>query len=112
MPAVHLTPQAITYLHHLAWRDPNPSPQRTDAIRSLHLEHGRTEHTPDVLSQTARQIGPQVNDAVKLSYATSITRIYVYAFWLAIVALVAVTLWLPEIPLRKSNRTEMPPAFE
>jgi len=62
--------------------------------------------------QAALQIGPQVNAAVKLSYATSITRIYVYAFWLAIVALVAVTLWLPEIPLGKSNRAEAPPAFE
>ena len=62
--------------------------------------------------QAARQIGPQVNDAVKLSFATSITRIYSYAFWLAIVALVAVTLWLPEIPLGKSNRAEAPPAFE
>lgn len=62
--------------------------------------------------QTAQQIGPQVNGAVKLSYATSITRIYVYAFWLAIIALVAVTLWLPEIPLGKSNRAEAPPVFE
>jgi EmrB/QacA subfamily drug resistance transporter len=62
--------------------------------------------------QTAQQIGPQVNDAVKLSFATSITRIYIYAFWLAIVALVAVTLWLPEIPLGKSNRAEAPPAVE
>ena len=49
---------------------------------------------------------------MKLSYATSITRIYVYAFWLAIIALVAVTLWLPEIPLGKSNRSEAPPVFE
>jgi MFS family permease len=62
--------------------------------------------------QQAAQIGPQVDAAVKLSFATSITRIYVYAFWLAIIALVAVTLWLPEIPLGKSNRAEAPPAFE
>ena len=62
--------------------------------------------------QTAQQIGPQVNGAVKLAYATSITRIYVYAFWLAIIALVAVTLWLPVIPLGKSNRAEAPPVFE
>jgi hypothetical protein len=55
---------------------------------------------------------PQVNDAVKLSFATSITRIYIYAFWLAIVALVAATLWLPEIPLGKSNCAEAPPVFE
>ena len=62
--------------------------------------------------QVAQQIGPRVSDAVKLSFATSITQIYIYAFWLAIVALVAVTLWLPEIPLGKSNRAEAPPAFE
>src|SRR6266545_2960980 len=62
--------------------------------------------------EAARQIGPRVNDAVKRSYATSITRIYIYAFWLAIVALAAVTLWLPEIPLGKSNRAEAPPVIE
>ena len=62
--------------------------------------------------QVAQQIGPRVHDAVKLSFATSITRIYIYAFWLAIVALVAVTLWLPVIPLGKSNRAEAPPVTE
>ena len=34
-----------------------------------------------------------------------------YALWLAVVALVVTTLWLPEIPLSKHNRIE-PPAFE
>jgi EmrB/QacA subfamily drug resistance transporter len=61
--------------------------------------------------QTAQGIGSRVTDAVKLSFANSITHIYYYALWLAVVALVVTTLWLPEIPLSKHNRIE-PPAFE
>jgi EmrB/QacA subfamily drug resistance transporter len=62
--------------------------------------------------QMAQGIGPRVNEAVKLSFASSITHIYFYALWLAVVALVVTTLWLPEIPLSKRSRGEAPPAFE
>jgi hypothetical protein len=58
--------------------------------------------------QTARGIGSRVTDAVRLSFANSITHIYFYALWLAVVALVVTTLWLPEIPLSKHSRIEAP----
>ncbi|HJZ50253.1 MAG TPA: DHA2 family efflux MFS transporter permease subunit [Roseiflexaceae bacterium] len=58
--------------------------------------------------QEARELGQRLNGAVKQSFATSITSIYFYAIWLAIAALILIVLWLPEIPLRRSNRTEMP----
>jgi MFS family permease len=58
--------------------------------------------------QEGRDLGQRVTDAVKLSFATSITSIYFYAIWLAIAALILIVLGLPEIPLRKSNRVEMP----
>jgi hypothetical protein len=95
-------PEIIAQLRESPGADPQALARANSAIDAAEQQ----------AQQTARQIGPQVNDAVKLSYATSITRIYVYAFWLAIVALVAVTLWLPEIPLGKSNRAEAPPVFE
>jgi hypothetical protein len=45
---------------------------------------------------------------VKLSLATSITRIYIYAIGLSIAALIVIALWLPELPLRKARRPETP----
>jgi EmrB/QacA subfamily drug resistance transporter len=62
--------------------------------------------------QQGRDLGQRVNAAVKLSFATSITSIYFYAIWLAIAALILIVLGLPEIPLRKSNRSEAPVVAE
>jgi EmrB/QacA subfamily drug resistance transporter len=95
-------PEIITQLKASTGADPQALARANSAIDAAEQQ----------AQQTARQIGPQVSAAVKLSYATSITRIYIYAFWLAIVALVVVTLWLPEIPLGTSNRAEAPPVFE
>jgi hypothetical protein len=58
--------------------------------------------------QEGRVVGQRVEGAVKQSLAASITSIYFYAIWLAIAALTLIVLWLPEIPLRKSNRIEAP----
>jgi EmrB/QacA subfamily drug resistance transporter len=58
--------------------------------------------------EEGRQAGRRVEGAVKQSLAASITSIYFYAIWLAIGALALIVLWLPEIPLRKSNRIEAP----
>jgi len=62
--------------------------------------------------QQAEQVGQVVGTAVKQSFATSVTRIYIYAFWLSIIALVAVALWLPEIPLSRGSPAEATPVFE
>ncbi len=62
--------------------------------------------------QAAQRVGPSVSDAVKQSFTTSITQIYIYAFWLSIVALAVLVLWLPEIPLSKSYPAEAPPVME
>ncbi len=94
--------EIIAQLRSSPGADPQALARATSAIDAVEQQ----------AKEAARQIGPRVNDAVKRSYATSITRIYIYAFWLAIVALAAVTLWLPEIPLGKSNRAEAPPVIE
>ncbi len=57
-------------------------------------------------------MAPKVTDAVKRSFTTSITQIYVYAFWLSLVALAAIVFWLPEIPLSKGAPAEVAPVFE
>jgi MFS family permease len=62
-------------------------------------------------AQEALTLAGQVVSAVRISFANSITQIYFYALWLVALALVIITIWLPELPLRKTNRTEAP-AFE
>jgi hypothetical protein len=65
------------------------------------------------VTQEAQTLAGQVTSAVRISFANSITQIYFYALWLVALALVIITIWLPELPLRKTNRTEGPtPAFE
>jgi EmrB/QacA subfamily drug resistance transporter len=64
------------------------------------------------VQQSAHSLGQRLSGAVRLSYAVSITRIYIYAFWLAILALVVLVLWLPEIPLARHSHTELPPVME
>jgi hypothetical protein len=63
-------------------------------------------------AQEAQLVGQQVIDAVKQAYATSITRIYVYGVLLATLALAIIAIWLPEIPLARTNRVEAPIAVE
>jgi EmrB/QacA subfamily drug resistance transporter len=58
--------------------------------------------------ETAETAGQQLSDAVKQSFAASITGIYAYSAWLSIVALVLLVLFLPELPLRTSNQKEEP----
>jgi hypothetical protein len=48
-----------------------------------------------------------VTAAVKTSYTTSITRIYLFAIPLSAVALLVIALWLPETPLSKGRNTEV-----
>lgn len=69
------------------------------------------DQTQAALVTQARSVADEVTAAVRLSFANSITRIYSYAVWLVVVAALLVAIWLPELPLRKSNRSETP-AFE
>lgn len=64
------------------------------------------------LQQLAHDLSQRLNVAVRSAYATSITQIYVYAFWLGILALLVIALWLPEIPLAKHHHGETPPVME
>jgi hypothetical protein len=64
------------------------------------------------VQQTAHSVSQRLNGAVRLSYSASITRIYVYAFWLGLLALVVITFWLPEIPLARHSQAEAPPVVE
>ncbi|HEY0736754.1 MAG TPA: DHA2 family efflux MFS transporter permease subunit [Herpetosiphonaceae bacterium] len=56
-------------------------------------------------------LGAQISSALKQSFATSITQIYFYALF-PVIAAFLLTLAVPEIPLRTSNRSETVPVFE
>ncbi len=62
----------------------------------------------DVRADAAR-IGTTVTAAVKASYTTSITRIYLFAIPLSAVALLVIALWLREIPSSKGRTIEATP---
>ena len=56
-----------------------------------------------------QSIAGEITAALRLSFANSITRIYFYGLWLVLAAFLLCLFWLPELPLRKSNRSvEMP----
>jgi EmrB/QacA subfamily drug resistance transporter len=54
-----------------------------------------------------RELGAEIDRAVKVSFTDSITAIYRYAIVLAAIAL-ALALFLPELPLRKGHQQEAP----
>lgn len=64
---------------------------------------------PVVGEEQARKLGAEIGDALKLSFSNSVTRIYFYAVWPVLIAFLLVIFFLPEKPLRKTNRTEAPP---
>ena len=57
-------------------------------------------------------LGTQINDAIKQSFAASITQIYRYAIWLVVGALLLIAFGFRETPLQNTNRTEAAPSFE
>ena len=59
-----------------------------------------------------RSLGTQISQALKQSFTNSITRIYSYALWLVVAALILVVFFLPEKPLRTTNRPEVMPVGE
>ncbi len=60
------------------------------------------------MTQQAQTVATAVTAALRLSFANSITRIYFYALWLVGAAFLLIVFWLPELPLRKTNRMETP----
>lgn len=64
-----------------------------------------------VPAEQAQALADRVHLATRLSFANSITQIYSYAIWLVALALLLVTVFLPELPLRKTN-SGGPPMME
>jgi len=95
-------PEIKAQVQHSAGADPQGLVRVNQAIAAAEQQ----------VEQTAHSISQRLNGAVRISYAVSITRIYMYAFWLAILALVMIILWLPEIPLSRHSHTETPPVVE
>jgi EmrB/QacA subfamily drug resistance transporter len=68
------------------------------------------QHQRDTLAQIA-PINEQVEPALQRAFATSIRQIYQDAIWLVALSFILIALFLPEIPLRKSNR-DIPTTIE
>ncbi|MDW8403295.1 MDR family MFS transporter, partial [Chloroflexus sp.] len=55
-----------------------------------------------------RALGEQISAALKDAFTTSVTTIYWYAIWLAVIGL-ALALFIPELPLQRNYGQDLPP---
>ncbi len=69
----------------------------------------------DEAEQTARAegraLGQQISAALKDAFTTSVTTIYWYAVWIALIGFV-LALFIPELPLQRSYGQDLPPMME
>ncbi|MFZ9858768.1 MAG: MDR family MFS transporter [Roseiflexaceae bacterium] len=62
------------------------------------------EQQRSTLTRQLETIDQQIKPALQRAFATSIRQIYQDAIWLVALSFILVVIFLPEIPLRKSNR--------
>ncbi len=79
-----------------------------DRATALEQSLAMVDQAQSAMLGQAESIADEVTAALRLSFANSITRIYFYALWLVGAAFLLCLFWLPELPLRKSNRMETP----
>lgn len=99
---------------------PTTEPALKELLATATSEQPTLEQALAIVEQAQQEVtaqagtmAPQVTAALRLSFANSITRIYFYALWLVVAAFLLIVIWLPELPLRRSNRTESTaPIFE
>ncbi|MGQ9526363.1 DHA2 family efflux MFS transporter permease subunit [Chloroflexus sp.] len=69
----------------------------------------------DEAEQTARAegraLGQQISTALKSAFTDSVTTIYRYAVWLAVIGLI-LALFIPQLPLQRSYGQDLPPLME
>ncbi|MBO9320054.1 MAG: MFS transporter [Chloroflexus sp.] len=69
----------------------------------------------DEAEQTARAegraLGQQISAALKDAFTTSVTTIYWYAVWIALIGFI-LALFIPELPLQRSYGQDLPPMME
>ncbi|MBX3010786.1 MAG: MFS transporter [Caldilineaceae bacterium] len=92
------------------------SPSTEPALKELLTTVGQTPQLEQALAIVdqaqqamivqAQTLATEVTAALRLSFANSITRIYFYATGLVVIAFLLIIFWLPELPLRRSNRME------
>jgi len=99
--------------------NPLTEPALKELLQSPTADQAQLDQALVILDQAEQQaleqaqpVAADVTAGVQLSFANSITRIYFYAMWLVVIAFVMIIFWLPELPLRKTNRTEAAPVFE
>lgn len=86
-----------------------PAAARQQALDATLVQLDSAEQAAET---QGRSLGTQISQALKQSFTNSITRIYSYALWLVVAALILVVFFLPEKPLRTTNRPEVMPVGE
>ncbi len=95
------SPTTAPQLKEILQQDPATFPSLADALAIV-------DSSQQEIAAQAHVLGEQVTTAVWSAFAVSITKIYFYSLWLVAAALLLVAIWLPELPLRKSNQPETP----
>ncbi|MGB9739027.1 MDR family MFS transporter [Chloroflexus sp.] len=85
-----------------------PATARAQALDRVLAQLDQAEQTARA---EGRAIGEQIGAALKDAFTKSVTTIYWYALWLAVIGLV-LALFIPELPLKKSYSEDLPPLME
>jgi hypothetical protein len=85
-----------------------PAPAREQALTQV---LSRLDEAEQTARAEGRALGEQIDVALKGAFTTSVTTIYWYAIWLAVIGLV-LSLFIPELPLRRSYGQDLPPMMD
>ncbi|WP_322489865.1 MDR family MFS transporter [Chloroflexus sp.] len=85
-----------------------PATARAQALDRVLAQLDQAEQTARA---KGRAIGEQIGAALKDAFTKSVTTIYWYALWLAVIGLV-LALFIPELPLQRSYGQDLPPMME
>lgn len=85
-----------------------PATARVQALDKVLAQLDEAEQTARA---EGRALGEQISAALKDAFTTSVTTIYWYAIWLAVIGL-ALALFIPELPLQRNYGQDLPPMME
>ncbi|ACL23185.1 MDR family MFS transporter [Chloroflexus aggregans] len=85
-----------------------PAAARAQALDRVLAQLDRAEQKARA---EGRAIGEQISAALKDAFTKSVTTIYWYAIWLAVIGL-ALALFIPELPLKQNYGEDLPPLME
>lgn len=85
-----------------------PAAAREQALTQVLARLDEAEQT---VRAEGRALGQQISTALKNAFTDSVTTIYRYAVWLAVIGLI-LALFIPQLPLQRSYGQDLPPLME